>query len=117
MYVEGGPSLTLPVNAHPWRVGVASDGGSRFRGTIVQPRSLAAHYRRRSSPARRDQRGEGQELRAEELTGGCTVAAWIKPAAGEAGGFWTSARLVTPTGSRSTRIPVCRCAGLWVSTR
>ena len=31
------------------------------------------------------ERTEEKELRAEELAGGCTVAAWIKPAAGEAG--------------------------------
>jgi hypothetical protein len=86
VFVEGGSSLTLPVNAHPWRVGVASDGGSRFRGTIVQPRVIG----RALSPDEIAQlagkeRGEEQELRAEELAGGCMVAAWIKPAPGEAG--------------------------------
>ena len=40
IFAEGGKSLTLPVNAHPWRVGVASDGGSRFGGTITGPRVI-----------------------------------------------------------------------------
>ncbi len=86
VFVEGGPSLTLPVNAHPWRVGVASDGGSRFRGTIVEPRVIgrALSAEEIAELARKD-RSEERELHQEELAGGCTVAAWIKPAAGEAG--------------------------------
>lgn len=86
VFVEGGPSVTLPVNAHPWRVGVASDGGSRFRGTIVQPRVIGrALSAEEIAQLAGKERGEEHELRAEELAGGCTVAAWIKPAACETG--------------------------------
>ncbi len=86
VFVEGGPSLALPVNAHLWRVGVASDGSSRFRGTLVEPRVIgrALSAEEIAELARKD-RSEERELRPEELAGGCTVAAWIKPAAGEAG--------------------------------
>jgi len=82
VFAEGGPSLTLPVNTHPWRVGVASDGGSRFRGAIVEPRVIgrALSAEEIGELARKD-RTEERDLRAEELAGGCTVAAWIKPAA------------------------------------
>ena len=71
--MEGGPSLTLPVNTHPWRVGVASDGGSRFRGTILQPRVIGrALSADEIAQVAGKEHGEEQELRAEELAGGCS---------------------------------------------
>lgn len=94
VFVQGNLPSTLPVNAHPWRVGVASDGGSRFRGQIAQPRVLgralsAAQIAQLAAEPHGDERdaqqGSAPVLRPDELAGDCTVAAWIKPAAGEAG--------------------------------
>jgi hypothetical protein len=38
--VKDRQKYALPVNKHPWRVGVDSDGSSRFRGSIVEPRII-----------------------------------------------------------------------------
>jgi len=86
IFVDGSRSLALPVNAGPWRVGVASDGGSRFGGTITGPRVIeralsAAEIAQLAGP----QPSTETKLGEEPLTTGCTVAAWIKPVAGEAG--------------------------------
>jgi len=86
VFVSGGGTLPLPVNAHPWRVGLDSEGGSRFGGTIAGPRVigralLAADIAQLAG----QQRATERRLAEEPLGNGCTVAAWIKPAAGEAG--------------------------------
>ena len=78
---EGGPSLTLPVNAHPWRVGVASDGGSRFRGTIVQPRVIG-----RALSAEKIAQLAGEERTEERVPGswvyGPSITNHVVPPAG-----------------------------------
>ena len=86
IFVDGNRSLSLPVNAHPWRVGAASDGRSRFGGTITGPRVIgralsASEIAQFAGPplATETQLGE------EPLATGCTVVAWVKPAVGEAG--------------------------------
>ena len=86
VFVEGSRSLAMPVNQHPWRVGMASDGGSRFGGSVTQPRVMGRAWSADeiAQLAAKD-RGEEKLVQAEELSGGCTVSAWIKPAAGEAG--------------------------------
>ncbi len=85
IFVEG-DRAALPTSPHPLRLGVDSNGGSRFGGEIANPLAL------------------GRVLSAEEIAGlahakpgattppadislakGFTVAAWIKPAPGEAG--------------------------------
>jgi hypothetical protein len=86
IFVDGAQSLMLPDNAHPWRVGLASDGGSRFGGTITGPRVIG-----RALSATEIVQLAGQQpatetkLSQEALATGCTVAAWIKPVAREAG--------------------------------
>jgi hypothetical protein len=87
IYVEGGRSLTMPVNHHPWRVGVASDGGNSFGGSITDPqvtgRALSAEE---IAMLAGKPRIEAKETTGDvTFAGGCTVAAWIKPAAGEVG--------------------------------
>lgn len=99
IFVAGNQSLTLPVNNHPWRVGVASDGGSRFGGTIAQPLVIGhALSAEEIAQLAGKERTEDKELHPEELTGGCTVAAWIKPAAGEAGRILDKCTTTQPDG-------------------
>ncbi|MCX6872185.1 MAG: DUF5703 domain-containing protein, partial [Verrucomicrobia bacterium] len=86
IFVNGAGTVPLPTNAHPWRVGVASDGRSRFSGAIAGPRVIG-----RALSAAEIAQFAGQQpatetrLDEETLATGCTVAAWIKPAGGEAG--------------------------------
>ena len=60
----------------------AADSEGRSSSRESSDRALSAEEI--AELARKD-RSEERELRQEELAGGCTVAAWIKPAAGEAG--------------------------------
>ena len=86
IFVDCDKPLTLPEGGPPWRVGVDSNGGNRFRGQIVQPRvigrALSADEIAQLAAA---PRGEETALQEEKMAGGCTTAAWIKPAAGEIG--------------------------------
>lgn len=88
IFVDGTTPGPLPMNGLPWRSGSASDGGSRFGGNIAgatvdgrawTPQDVAAAAVRPRSDTT-DITGV-----SSSLTNGCTVAAWIKPVAGEAG--------------------------------
>jgi hypothetical protein len=80
----------LPTNAHPWRVGMDSSGGSRFGGEIVGagilPRALSAGdiaaLAAAPRPSNADSTPAGKDT---PLSAECTLSAWIKPAPGEAG--------------------------------
>lgn len=86
IFVDGNHSLALPVNPLPWRVGVDSNGGSRFGGAITGPRVIGHALDAREIAGLASQPpATGTNLSEEPCTTGCTVAAWIKPAAGEAG--------------------------------
>jgi hypothetical protein len=86
IFVHGSHSLALPVNQLPWRVGMDSGGASRFGGAITGPRVIG-----RALTAAEIALLAGQppatETKLSEESGavGCTVAAWIKPVAGETG--------------------------------
>lgn len=88
VFVESANAGDMPVNSHPWRVGQASDGGSRFAGQIAQPRVIAgaltgeqiAQLAAKPRPEQSTLDGADADLKA-----GFTLAAWIKPAAREAG--------------------------------
>ncbi len=88
VFVEGARGLALPVNAHPWRVGVASDGGSRFGGAVGGPQVIgrALPDAEIAALAARP-RAEAAALAGADvsLSNGCTVAAWVRPAPGESG--------------------------------
>jgi hypothetical protein len=85
---SGAQPQAMPANAHPWRAGMDSAGGSRFGGSIAGPLVLGhalapAEIARLAAVPRPEEtaiRGAG-----ESGTAGCTVAAWIKPAGGESG--------------------------------
>lgn len=92
IFVSGGDSLNLPVNSQPWRIGVASDGSSRFRGEISDPQIIGRALSPEEIAALAAKPHTGAtalpKILAKAnpgLTNGCTLAAWIKPAAGEAG--------------------------------
>ena len=88
IFVEAGATRALPIpNTHAWRVGVDSEGGSKFGGTIggawVHGKALAPDEIARLAAGKP---ADGPGLMMEErIANACTVAAWIKPAAGEAG--------------------------------
>ena len=86
VFVERGGALPLPANAHPWRVGVDSAGGSRFGGAIggtwVMGKALPADEIERLAAGKP---ATESALHEEALATGCTVMAWIEPAAGETG--------------------------------
>ena len=86
IFVDGGETLPLPANAHPWRVGVDSEGTSRFRGAITGPRALG---RALSGAEVAQLAGQPPATETNPVTepgtNGCTVAAWIRPGAGETG--------------------------------
>jgi hypothetical protein len=88
IFVSGSGSLSMPLNAHPWRVGAASDGGSRFGGGISEPRVIgrALSAEEIAALAARP-RSDASALEGADaaLSNGCTAVAWIKPAPGEAG--------------------------------
>ncbi len=130
VFVTASAGVALPENAHPWRVGLDSTGASRFAGTIAQPqvlgRALSAEEVARLAAA---PRGEGTGLTPEPPAGGCTVAAWIKPAAGEAGRILDKCTAGRPdgitfdtypglslrwiVGDRTLIVPGCLQAGVW----
>ena len=99
VFVSGSATLALPANDHPWRVGVDSAGGSRFGGEIKQPRVIGRVLSAAEIAALAGQpREDAAPLQQEPLTGGCTVAAWIKPAAGEAGRILDKCTATKPDG-------------------
>jgi hypothetical protein len=86
VFVQGKSRFALPANAHLWRVGVASDGGSQFGGTISGPRVLGKALSAAEIAKLAEERPSVESaLVVEPLTSGCTVSAWIKPAPGETG--------------------------------
>ncbi|MEI6780496.1 MAG: DUF5703 domain-containing protein [Verrucomicrobiota bacterium] len=86
---EAPKAVSLPVNGHPWRVGLDSQGASRFGGEIagaqVFGRALGAAEIATLGAAPHP--GAGSAIRGADsaLTTACTLAAWIKPGTGEAG--------------------------------
>ena len=85
IFVEG-DRASMPVSPHPLRLGVDSNGGSRFSGEIANPVALervlsAAEVARLAG----EKPGSATPPADISLANGFTVAAWIKPAAGEAG--------------------------------
>ncbi len=86
VFADGAVGTPLPVNTHPWRVGVASDGGSRFGGETRQPRVIGRALTPDEIAAlAKAPPGESTQLQEEVLSSGCTALAWIKPSAREAG--------------------------------
>jgi hypothetical protein len=84
---EEGTAGGIPENKHPWRVGVAADGSSKFGGTIsdalVVGRTVSADEI--AALAAKPRAGSDTTPKETPLAGGCTVAAWIKPGSGESG--------------------------------
>lgn len=80
---DAGPSVEVPENKHPIRIGIDASGGSRFNGTIgavevtgkpltgQEAAALASSEPKTGTPA---------EIKAPDFSGGLTIAAWIKPA-------------------------------------
>jgi len=94
----------IPQNAHPLRIGVASDGGSKFTGTIARATAfrgllepariadLAASDRNTplAGPAVLDCRidprtGDTLQFKPDDFSGPVSFEAWIKPADNERG--------------------------------
>ena len=77
----------IPENQHPWRVGVAADGSSKFGGTITDALVVgrAASADEIATLAGKPRAGADTTPKETPLTDGGTVAAWIKPSAGETG--------------------------------
>ena len=104
----GGGALILPSNAHPWRVGADSDGGSRFGGTISQARVIGRALSAEEIagiagqaprlPSSSQTAGEAAILQAEVITDSCTVAAWIRPSARETGRILDKCTVGKPDG-------------------
>ena len=85
IFVDGSRSLALPVNRHPWRVGVASDGGSRFGGEIAGAQVNGATGDPPVTARPEDKTSAPLPAADVPFSEGMTVSAWIKPVAGEAG--------------------------------
>ena len=80
-------TMVIPENNHPWRVGIASDGSSRFGGTISDTQAVgrALSADEVAALAGQPRAGTVTAPAAISLAAGCTVAAWIKPGSGECG--------------------------------
>ncbi|MCY3020098.1 MAG: DUF5703 domain-containing protein, partial [Planctomycetota bacterium] len=86
VFVDRGGSLPLPASAHPWRVGADSEGKSRFGGAIAGPRVVARALSAADIAQLAGRQPATEAALVEEpVAAACTVVAWIKPAAGEAG--------------------------------
>jgi hypothetical protein len=85
--LSGGTAL--PTNAHTWKLGVDSLGGSRFGGEIagasISNKSLDDREIAALAAAPRPETSATIIGTDAVLGNTCTLAAWIKPAAGEAG--------------------------------
>jgi hypothetical protein len=90
------------VNQHPWRVGVASDGGSRFQGEIAGAKveQGATTVLDGMIPAEPPGEEESSPLPGADIAfeEGLTVSAWIKAAAGESGRILDKATAGRPGG-------------------
>jgi len=76
----------LANNNHGWRVGVDSEGQNKFGGAIGGPRVIGRALSAADIAELAGQPPAGEAKFTEEPVGtGCTVVAWIKPAAGETG--------------------------------
>jgi len=129
--VSGG--VALPTNAHTWKLGVDSLGGSRFGGEIagaslsnkpLNDCSIAA-----LAAATRPATSATITGTDAVLSDACTLVAWIKPAAGEAGRILDKCTVGQPdgitfdtypglslrliVGSRTLILPNCLKAGEW----
>jgi hypothetical protein len=88
IFIDAGGTLSMPVNAHPWRVGVDASGASRFGGAIADAQVIgrALSDAEVAGLAAKERSPSNALVGAQEgLAAGCTVAAWIKPGPGESG--------------------------------
>jgi len=95
-----GDSVSLPESKHVLRVGSDAGGGSRFGGTIAGALAQAGAMSAEDIAALAAKGPEGQVTGGTpadiSLAKGFTVAAWIKPGAGESGRIFDK---ITPGGS------------------
>ena len=98
IFVEGGRSLALPANAHAWRVGSASDGGSRFGGEIAGAQVKNGAGVPPVTVRPEDKTPASLPAADAAFPDGLTVSAWIKPVAGEAGRILDKCTAGTPDG-------------------
>jgi hypothetical protein len=131
--VETAAGALVPVNAHSWKVGMDSSGATRFGGEIAGARILntalnAADIAAMATAPRpvASNTIEGAELK---LTDACTLAAWIKPTAGEIGRILDKCTPGKPdgltfdcspglalrwiAGAQTMQLPACLKAGEW----
>ena len=129
--LSGGAAL--PTNAHTWKLGADSLGGSRFGGEIagasVSSKALDDREIAALTAAPRPETSATIKGTDSVLGDTCTLAAWIKPAAGESGrildkctvgqpdGFtfdtYPSLSLRWIVGNRTLMLPNCLKAGEW----
>ena len=87
IFVEGDAGMTIPTNAHAWKVGTATDGTFRFAGTISDPlvvgRAMTADEIAALAATPRTEKSVAPENISTPAGG--TVAAWINPKPGEQG--------------------------------
>jgi hypothetical protein len=85
IFVEG-DQASLPVSSHPLRLGLDSNGGSRFGGKIANAVALAQVLSAAEIARLAGEKPDTATPPADiSLADGFTVAAWIKPAPREAG--------------------------------
>lgn len=87
IFIQEGEVSRLPFSSRPLQLGMDSNGGSRFKGEITNAMALnrvlsAAEI---AALAREKPGSQTTNLTDVSLDTGFTVAAWIKPAPGEAG--------------------------------
>lgn len=97
------PVGTLPPpNSQPWRVGVDSNGGSRFRGEIagasISDHALPADEIAALAHAPRPAPSQAPAGANVSPKLACTLSAWVKPAPGEAGRILDKCTAGTPDG-------------------
>lgn len=99
IFIQGG-GMVMPSNSHPWRVGLDSVGGSRFGGKINDPLVFGRALSTEEIAAMAGKPRTAADAAPGEvaLAAGCTVAAWIQPAANEAGRILDKCTAGTPDG-------------------
>jgi hypothetical protein len=100
IFVDQKKSYSIPANTHQWKVGEDSSGGSRFRGEISDARvvgSVLTPEQLAELPGR-PRTGTNTVPRDVDISNGCTVSAWIKPASGEAGRILDKCTVGRPDG-------------------